>query len=135
MRSGLDCRSLRADHLCPRNLLHDLIISVIVKRLCSKLHWRDVFLKRLRGAPMRSGSSSLSLLLASLELSHTTIYEPQMRAHFESASHFCDAVVLKLRSVPQVWTVDPSELIFHEPVEILGRSTSNPKPYTPHPHR
>ena len=42
-----------------------------------------------------------SLLLSSLELSdNTTIYEPGIRALLGTASHFCEAVVLKLRAVP-----------------------------------
>ena len=40
---------------------------------------------------------SSSLLLSSLELSDTTIYEPYVRALLGIASHFCEAVVLKLR--------------------------------------
>ena len=44
-------------------------------------------------------SSLSSLLLSSLELSDTTIYEPQIRALFGTASHFCQVVVLKLGSV------------------------------------
>ena len=41
-----------------------------------------------------------SLLLSSLELSDTKVYEPQIRALLGTASHFCEVVVLKLRSVP-----------------------------------
>ena len=44
--------------------------------------------------------SSSSLLRSSLELSDTTIYEPQIRAHLGTFSHFCLVVVLKLRTVP-----------------------------------
>ena len=40
--------------------------------------------------------SSLSVLLSSLELSTTTIYEPYMRALLGTAPHFCEAVVLEL---------------------------------------
>ena len=34
--------------------------------------------------------SLLSLLLSSLELSDTTIYEPEIRAFLGAASHFCE---------------------------------------------
>ena len=34
------------------------------------------------------------LLLSSLELSDTTIYEPQIRALLGTASHFCEAILL-----------------------------------------
>jgi len=37
-----------------------------------------------------------SLLLSSLELSDTQVYEPQTRALLGTASHFCEVVVLKL---------------------------------------
>jgi len=44
-------------------------------------------------------SSSLSsLLLPSLELSDTKVYEPSIRARLGTASHFCLVVVLKLRT-------------------------------------
>jgi len=42
--------------------------------------------------------SSSSLLLSRLELSHTTIYEPQIRALFGTDSHFCEEVVGRLFS-------------------------------------
>ena len=45
-------------------------------------------------------SSSSSVLPLSLELGDTTIYEPQVRALLGTAPHFCEAVVLKLRTVP-----------------------------------
>jgi len=51
------------------------------------------------GSGSRAGSSS-SLLLSSLQLSDTTIYEPSVRALLGTASHFCPVVVLKLRTVP-----------------------------------
>ena len=47
---------------------------------------------RLR-ASVKSPSSS-SLLLSSLELSDTQVYEPQLRARLGAASHFCEVVVL-----------------------------------------
>ena len=40
-------------------------------------------------------SSSSSLLLSSLELSDTPIYEPQAGAPLGTASHFCEVVVLR----------------------------------------
>ena len=40
-----------------------------------------------------------SLLLSSLELSDTKVYEPQIRALLGTASHFCEVIVPKLRSV------------------------------------
>ena len=45
-------------------------------------------------------SSSSSLLLSSLDLSDTRIYEPSIRALLGTARHFCSAVVLKLIIVP-----------------------------------
>jgi len=51
---------------------------------------------RGRGTPQTSSS----LLLSSLELSDTTVYEPYIRALLGTASHFCEVVVLKLRTVP-----------------------------------
>ena len=41
-----------------------------------------------------------SLLLSSLELSDTKVYEPSIRARLGTAAHFCEVVVLKLRTVP-----------------------------------
>ena len=41
-----------------------------------------------------------SLLHSSLELSDTQVYEPQIRALLGTASHFCQVVFLKLRTVP-----------------------------------
>ena len=40
---------------------------------------------------------SSSLLLSSLELSDTKVYEPQTRALLGTGSYFCEVVVLKLR--------------------------------------
>ena len=39
-----------------------------------------------------------SLFLSSLEMSDTQVYEPEIRVLFRTASHFCEAVVLKLRT-------------------------------------
>ena len=50
-----------------------------------------------------------SALLSSLELNETQVYEPYIRAHLGTASHFCEVGLLKLRTaifeqpVPQVW--------------------------------
>ena len=43
-----------------------------------------------------SRSFSSSLLLSSLELSETKIYEPQIRTLLGTASHFCEVTVLQL---------------------------------------
>ena len=49
--------------------------------------------------PTQAGSFFLSsLLLSSPELSDTQVYEPYIRALFGTASHFCEVVVLKLRT-------------------------------------
>jgi len=45
-------------------------------------------------------SSSSSVLLSSLQLSDTQVYEPQIQALLGTASHFCEVFVLKLRTVP-----------------------------------
>jgi len=42
--------------------------------------------------------SSSSLLLSSLELSDTHVYEPLIRARLGTAAHLCEVVVLKLRT-------------------------------------
>jgi len=52
------------------------------------------------GAMLTLDSSSFSVLLSSLELSDTKVYEPQIRALLGTASHLCEVVVLKLRTVP-----------------------------------
>ena len=44
--------------------------------------------------------SSSSVLLSSLELSDAEVYEPSIRALLGTASPFCEAVVLKSRTVP-----------------------------------
>ena len=41
-----------------------------------------------------------SLLLSSLELSDTQVYEPFIQALLGTASHFCEVVVLKLTMIP-----------------------------------
>ena len=42
--------------------------------------------------------STSSLLLSSLELSDIQVYEPWIRARLGTASHFCEAVVLRFRT-------------------------------------
>jgi len=44
---------------------------------------------------LERNSSSSSLLLSSLELSDTKVYEPYIRALLGTASQFCEVVVLK----------------------------------------
>ena len=41
---------------------------------------------------------------SSLELSDTKVYEPYIRARLGTAAHFCEVVVLKLRTVPGATT-------------------------------
>jgi len=48
---------------------------------------------------------SSSLLLSSLELSDTKVYEPELRALLGSAAHFCKVVDLKL-DIRQLWSGD-----------------------------
>ena len=48
------------------------------------------------------GHSPSSVLLSSLELYDTTIYEPEIRALLGTAPHFCSAVGFELRTAPQV---------------------------------
>ena len=56
----------------------------------------------LRDSAMPAGLHffSSSLLLSSLELSDTNVYEPYIRARLGTAAHFCEGVVLNLRTVP-----------------------------------
>ena len=49
-----------------------------------------------RVRPQPATPSSSSLLLSSLELSDTTLYEPQIRARLGTTAHFCEVVVLRL---------------------------------------
>ena len=44
-------------------------------------------------------SSYCSLLLSSLELNEAKVYEPEIRSLLGSSAHFCNVVVLKLRTV------------------------------------
>ena len=43
---------------------------------------------------------------SNLKLGDTRVYEPQIRALLGTDSHFCEVVVLKLRTVPQVTSLD-----------------------------
>jgi len=45
---------------------------------------------------LSAASSASSLLLSSLELSDTKVYEPEIRALLRTAAHFCKVGVLKL---------------------------------------
>ena len=63
-------------------------------RVASVGRSRETDQKRRR----RATSSSSSVLLSSLELSDTKVHGPQIRALLETASHFCQVVVLKLRT-------------------------------------
>ena len=56
-------------------------------------------MSQVRGG-LSGAASSSSLLLSSLELSDKQVYEPWIRALLGTASHFCEVVVLKLRTVP-----------------------------------
>ena len=49
--------------------------------------------------------SSFSLLLSSLELSDTQVYEPLIRALLGTASHVCEVVVLKHPEEVQWWAM------------------------------
>jgi len=60
-------------------------------------------------AVLTISSISSSLLLSSLELSDTNVYEPQIRARLGTAAPFCEVVVLKLRNVPASGAVPSPE--------------------------
>jgi len=66
-------------------------------------------------------ASSSSLFLSSLELSDAKVYEPQIRARLGTASHFCELVVLKLRTVP-IGTAPhvPTEVVWFLPLLQQG---------------
>jgi hypothetical protein len=49
---------------------------------------------------VRAGNFSSSLLLSSLKLSDSKVDEPEMRSLLGTALHFCEVVVLKLRTLP-----------------------------------
>jgi len=58
---------------------------------------------RVQGKPFHAEwamASSSSVLLSSLELSDTQVYEPEIRALLGTASHFCEVIFLKLKTVP-----------------------------------
>ena len=50
--------------------------------------------------PAGSGFFYFSLLLSRRELGDTQVYEPQIRALLGTATHFCEVVVLRSRTVP-----------------------------------
>ena len=52
---------------------------------------------------LRFHDGGSSVLLLSLELSDTQVCEPSIRALPGDASHFCEAVVLKLAAVVDRW--------------------------------
>jgi len=76
----------------------DQDVIIVLGRVCSGLsqlaqHAQVFFLTPVTG-PRRSSS---------LKLSDTRVYEPQIRARLGTTTHFCEAVVLKLRAVAQVY--------------------------------
>ena len=78
--------------LCGNRLLQNGLICFFGEiRLCRLLN--------MARTPCRV-SSSPSSLLSSLELSDKKVDEPQIRARLGTAAHFCEALVLKLRTVP-----------------------------------
>jgi len=100
-----------------------------------------------------SSSSASSLLLSSLELSDTKVYEPYIRALLGTDSHFCE-VVLKLTGTYPLFAHNPSPVrstqsITFPPHSDTGRrsgagggdavgalqslSTLHPPPFTLHP--
>jgi len=48
----------------------------------------------------RGPPSSSSLLLSSLELRDTKVYEPEIRARLGTAAHFCEVVEVEVRHLP-----------------------------------
>ena len=44
-----------------------------------------------------------SLLISSLELSDTKVYQPEIRALLETNSHFCEVIVFELRTLPRCY--------------------------------
>ena len=69
-------------------------------------------------AQIRRRSSS-SLLLSSLELSDTQVYEPYIRALLGTPSHFCDVVDLKLGTVSE-WNRKPAGVQAREHGQHFG---------------
>jgi len=61
---------------------------------------------QLVDALVAEAKTSSSLLLSSLELSDTTVYEPQLRARLGTTAHFCEVAVLKLAGQENVQLVD-----------------------------
>ena len=86
-----------------------LIITMIKRVRTSRLSIKNRNTAGRGGGGVRRGAEraprpprrrGLLLLYYSLELSDTKVYEPQIRALLGTASHFCEAVVLRLRTVP-----------------------------------
>ena len=75
--------------------------------LNSTSEWKRVIalLYRRSRPPFHASSSSSSLLLSSLELIDTQVYEPGIRALLGNALHFCEVVVLESRTVPNGTTL------------------------------
>ena len=83
-RLGEEERVVRRDHHSICHLLGDAT--------CESVRFR---VSNTRCRVQHPSSSSSSLLLSSLELSDTQVYEPLRRAIFGNASHFSEVVVLK----------------------------------------
>jgi len=81
------------------NLRSPLRECLVLSVYC--LGWRG---DRIRaGVPRKEGWMNIfssSLLLSSLELGDTKVYEPYIRALLGTASHFCEVVVLKWDTLP-----------------------------------
>ena len=73
------------------------VSTTIASPVCGRGNHR---LRVFRASRFRASLSS-SLLLSSLELSDTKVYEPYIRARLGTASHFCKVVVPKLKTVPR----------------------------------
>jgi len=62
---------------------------------------------------------SLSSLLSSLELSATQVYATYIRALLRTASHFCNVVVLQLRTSKSVFEIRSLRVWQNGPVSLL----------------
>ena len=69
--------------------------------------------------------SSSYLLLSSLELSDTQVYEPEIRAILGTASHFCQVVVYKLLMLSVSADGDEPVLEKSEGTEIVWAEGKN----------
>ena len=61
------------------------------------------------------------LSFSCLELSNTKVYEPSIRAFLETAAHFCEVVVLKLRIV-----LDPARSLRAAPAGVPRSRNRDP---------